>query len=99
MVPGDVVADFELPDQAGTPRTLSGFLTSGTVSCIFCQDFGADVYCGLGMPADGERKLHNGVRLTKRLLHIATVLFHDGGLGRSAGLELAGRPIGCEHGR
>jgi peroxiredoxin Q/BCP len=35
MVPGDVVADFELPDQTGTPRTLSGFLQSGPVVLFF----------------------------------------------------------------
>jgi thioredoxin-dependent peroxiredoxin len=35
MGPGDVVADFELPDQTGTPRTLSGFLASGPVVLFF----------------------------------------------------------------
>jgi peroxiredoxin Q/BCP len=35
MVPGDVVADFELPDQDGTPRKLSGFLESGPVVLFF----------------------------------------------------------------
>ena len=35
MVPGDVVADFELPDQSGTPRKLSGFLESGPVVLFF----------------------------------------------------------------
>ena len=35
MVPGDVVADFELPDQDGTPRKLSEFLESGPVVLFF----------------------------------------------------------------
>jgi peroxiredoxin Q/BCP len=35
MVPGDVVADFELPDQTGTPRTLGGFLEAGPVVLFF----------------------------------------------------------------
>jgi peroxiredoxin Q/BCP len=35
MVPGDVVADFELPDQTGTPHSLSGFLESGPVVLFF----------------------------------------------------------------
>jgi peroxiredoxin Q/BCP len=32
---GDVVPDFELPDQTGTPRTLSGFLANGPVVLFF----------------------------------------------------------------
>ena len=32
---GDVVPDFELPDQTGTPRTLSGFLQNGPVVLFF----------------------------------------------------------------
>jgi peroxiredoxin Q/BCP len=35
MNPGDVVPDFELPDQSGTPRKLSGFLESGPVVLFF----------------------------------------------------------------
>jgi peroxiredoxin Q/BCP len=35
MKPGDTVADFELPDQAGTPRTLSELLSSGPVVLFF----------------------------------------------------------------
>jgi thioredoxin-dependent peroxiredoxin len=32
---GDVVPDFELPDQEGTPRRLSGYLTQGPVVLFF----------------------------------------------------------------
>jgi len=32
---GDVVDDFELPDQTGTPRTLSGLLADGPVVLFF----------------------------------------------------------------
>jgi peroxiredoxin Q/BCP len=32
---GDVVDDFELPDQSGTPRRLSGFLADGPVVLFF----------------------------------------------------------------
>jgi thioredoxin-dependent peroxiredoxin len=32
---GDVVPDFELPDQTGTARTLSGFLANGPVVLFF----------------------------------------------------------------
>jgi thioredoxin-dependent peroxiredoxin len=32
---GDVVADFELPDQTGTPRRLSELLTGGPVVLFF----------------------------------------------------------------
>ena len=32
---GDVVPDFELPDQTGTNRTLSGFLAKGPVVLFF----------------------------------------------------------------
>jgi peroxiredoxin Q/BCP len=32
---GDVVPDFELPDQTGTPRTLSGLLANGPVVLFF----------------------------------------------------------------
>ena len=32
---GDVVPDFELPDQTGTSRTLSGFLANGPVVLFF----------------------------------------------------------------
>ncbi len=35
MRKGDVVPDFELPDQTGTPRTLSGFLAEGPVVLFF----------------------------------------------------------------
>jgi len=32
---GDVVPDFELPDQDGTPRSLSGYLANGPVVLFF----------------------------------------------------------------
>ncbi|MGI5163429.1 peroxiredoxin [Spirillospora sp. CA-253888] len=32
---GDVVQDFELPDETGTPRTLSGLLEKGPVVLFF----------------------------------------------------------------
>ena len=35
MHTGDVVPDFELPDQTGTPRSLSGFLAEGPVVLFF----------------------------------------------------------------
>jgi peroxiredoxin Q/BCP len=35
MHTGDVVPDFELPDQTGTPKTLSGFLEKGPVVLFF----------------------------------------------------------------
>jgi thioredoxin-dependent peroxiredoxin len=35
MKPGDTVADFELPDQTGTPRTLSALLSEGPVVLFF----------------------------------------------------------------
>ncbi|MEQ3554887.1 peroxiredoxin [Pseudonocardia nematodicida] len=35
MPVGDVVPDFELPDETGTPRTLSGLLTDGPVVLFF----------------------------------------------------------------
>jgi peroxiredoxin Q/BCP len=35
MRAGDVVDDFELPDQTGTPRKLSEFLTDGPVVLFF----------------------------------------------------------------
>jgi len=35
MRTGDVVPDFELPDQTGTPRKLSDFLTNGPVVLFF----------------------------------------------------------------
>ena len=35
MRTGDVVRDFELPDQTGTPRKLSDFLTNGPVVLFF----------------------------------------------------------------
>ncbi len=35
MKAGDVVDDFELPDQTGTPRKLSEFLTDGPVVLFF----------------------------------------------------------------
>ena len=35
MHKGDVVPDFELPDQSGTPRKLSGFLANGPVVLFF----------------------------------------------------------------
>jgi peroxiredoxin Q/BCP len=35
MKPGDTVADFELPDQTGTPRKLSALLADGPVVLFF----------------------------------------------------------------
>ena len=35
MRTGDVVPDFTLPDQTGTPRSLSGFLAEGPVVLFF----------------------------------------------------------------
>jgi thioredoxin-dependent peroxiredoxin len=35
MKTGDTVADFELPDQTGTPRTLSSLLSDGPVVLFF----------------------------------------------------------------
>jgi thioredoxin-dependent peroxiredoxin len=35
MRTGDVVPDFELPDQTGTPRSLSGFLADGPIVLFF----------------------------------------------------------------
>lgn len=35
MQPGDIVPDFTLPDQAGTPRTLSTLLADGPVVLFF----------------------------------------------------------------
>ncbi len=35
MKPGDVVADFELPDQTGTVRSLTGLLADGPVVLFF----------------------------------------------------------------
>src|ERR1700744_6209479 len=35
MNPGETVADFELPDQSGTPRKLSELLSSGPVVLFF----------------------------------------------------------------
>jgi peroxiredoxin Q/BCP len=35
MHPGDVVPDFELPDQTGTPRRLSALLADGPVALFF----------------------------------------------------------------
>jgi thioredoxin-dependent peroxiredoxin len=35
MKTGDTVADFELPDQTGTPRKLSGLLADGPVVLFF----------------------------------------------------------------
>jgi len=35
MKKGDVVPDFELPDQSGTPRKLSDFLAKGPVVLFF----------------------------------------------------------------
>jgi peroxiredoxin Q/BCP len=35
MKTGDTVADFELPDQTGTPRKLSALLTDGPVVLFF----------------------------------------------------------------
>ncbi|MGI5421505.1 peroxiredoxin [Actinomadura luteofluorescens] len=35
MRPGDVVDDFELPDETGEPRTLSGLLAEGPVVLFF----------------------------------------------------------------
>jgi peroxiredoxin Q/BCP len=41
MKPGDTVADFELPDQTGTPRKLSELLSSGPV-VLFFRDLAAE---------------------------------------------------------
>ena len=35
MQPGDIAPDFELPDETGTPRKLSGFLETGPVVLYF----------------------------------------------------------------
>lgn len=35
MRPGDVVDDFELPDETGEPRTLTGLLAEGPVVLFF----------------------------------------------------------------
>jgi thioredoxin-dependent peroxiredoxin len=35
MKPNDIVPDFELPDQDGTPRTLTGLLAGGPVVLFF----------------------------------------------------------------
>jgi peroxiredoxin Q/BCP len=35
MKAGDLAPDFELPDETGTPRTLSGFLETGPVVLFF----------------------------------------------------------------
>ena len=35
MKPGETVADFELPDQTGTPRKLSALLSDGPVVLFF----------------------------------------------------------------
>ena len=35
MKPGDTVADFALPDQTGTKRTLSALLSDGPVVLFF----------------------------------------------------------------
>jgi peroxiredoxin Q/BCP len=35
MKPGDLAPDFELPDDEGNPRTLSGFLADGPVVLFF----------------------------------------------------------------
>jgi len=35
MHTGDIVPDFELPDQTGTPRTLGSFLAEGPVVLFF----------------------------------------------------------------
>jgi peroxiredoxin Q/BCP len=35
LKPGDVVADFELSDETGTPRSLSSFLADGPVVLFF----------------------------------------------------------------
>jgi thioredoxin-dependent peroxiredoxin len=35
MNPGDIVADFELPDETGRPRTLTELLSSGPVVLFF----------------------------------------------------------------
>lgn len=35
MNPGDVVDDFELPDETGAPRTLTGLLADGPVVLFF----------------------------------------------------------------
>jgi peroxiredoxin Q/BCP len=46
MNTGDVVADFELPDETGTPRRLSEFLAKGPV-VLFFRDLKAE-FEGLG---------------------------------------------------
>src|ERR1700690_2226977 len=35
MNPGDIVADFELPDETGRPRALTELLSSGPVVLFF----------------------------------------------------------------
>ena len=35
LMPGDTVDDFELVDESGTPRTLSGLLESGPIVLFF----------------------------------------------------------------
>jgi thioredoxin-dependent peroxiredoxin len=35
MKTGDIVADFELPDQTGTPRKLSALLSDGPIALFF----------------------------------------------------------------
>jgi peroxiredoxin Q/BCP len=35
MKPNDIVPDFELPDQDGTPRTLTGLLAAGPLVLFF----------------------------------------------------------------
>jgi hypothetical protein len=52
-----------------------------------------------GMPADVEGQLDHGMRAAESIFHIAIVLFDGRGVGRSAGLELAGRRVGREQRR
>lgn len=35
LAKGDLIEDFELPDETGTPRKLSDFLSSGPVVLFF----------------------------------------------------------------
>ena len=74
MRKGDVVPDFELPDQTGTPRKLSEFLAAGPVvlffypaamtygctkeSCHF-RDLGAE-FAAVGRAAGGHQRRLGG---------------------------------------
>ena len=58
MQTGDVVEDFERPDETGTPRRLSEFLSSGPVVLFFYP--GAMTYDALA--AQVKRFLVSGAR-------------------------------------